>query len=62
MAHGAVVSALMLDGEVLPVLDTAEAVIAVSEIPAMDSEVIRNQEPPAGDDQTDHSERHPQWV
>jgi hypothetical protein len=59
MAHGAVVFALMLDGEILPVLDTAKAVIAVGEIPAMNSEIIGNQEPAADDDQTDHSERHP---
>ncbi|MDH3578095.1 MAG: hypothetical protein OEO71_09810 [Gammaproteobacteria bacterium] len=36
------VSALILDGKVLPVLDTAEPVIAVGEVPAMNSEVIRN--------------------
>jgi hypothetical protein len=49
----------MLDGEILPVLDTAKAVIAVSEIPAMNPEIIGNQELAAGDDQADHSERHP---
>jgi len=59
MAHGAVVFALMLDGKILPVLKAAEAVITVSEIPAMDSEVIRNQEPPAGDEQSDHSDCYP---
>ena len=36
------VFALILDGKVLPVLDTAEPVIAVGEVSAMNSEVIRN--------------------
>ena len=36
------VSALILDGKVLPVLDTAEPVIAVGEVSAMNSEVIWN--------------------
>ena len=42
MTPSACVSALILDGKVLPVLDAAEAVIAVGEVPAMNSEVIRN--------------------
>jgi len=44
------VSALILDRNVLPVLDTAEAVIAVGEIPAMNSEVVRYQNPPTDGD------------
>jgi len=43
MTLNAGVSALILDGKIFPVLDTAEAVIAVGEVPAMNSEVIRNQ-------------------
>lgn len=43
------VSALILDGKVLPVLDTAEPVIAVGEVPAVNSEVIRNQKAPTDD-------------
>jgi len=50
MTLNAGVSALILDGKVLPVLEAAEAVIAVGEIPAMNSEVIRNQETPGEDD------------
>jgi hypothetical protein len=50
MALSAGVSALVLDRKVFPVLDTAEAVIAVGEIPAMNSEVIRYKNPPAGGD------------
>jgi len=50
MTLSARVSALILDREVFPVLEVAEAVIAVGEIPAVNSEVIRNQEPPAEDD------------
>jgi hypothetical protein len=42
MALSAGVSSLILDRKVLPVLDTAEPVIAVGEVPAMNSEVIRN--------------------
>jgi len=49
MTLSAGVSALIFDGKVLPVLEVAEAVIAVGEIPAVNSEVIRNQEPPTGD-------------
>ena len=62
MTHRAVVSALKLDRKILPVLEIAEAVIAVSKIPAMNAEVIRNQESPAEDEQSDQSDRHPQWV
>lgn len=44
------VSALILDRKIFPVLDAAEAVIAVGEIPAMNSEVIRHQNPPTEED------------
>jgi len=50
MTLSAGVSALILDGKILPVLEVAEAVIAVGEIPAMNAEVIRNQETPGEDD------------
>jgi hypothetical protein len=50
MTLNAGVSALILDGNVFPVLEVAEAVIAVGETPAMNSKVIRNQNPPAEDD------------
>jgi len=50
MTLSAGVSALILDGNGLPVIEIAEAVIAVGETPAMNAEVIRNQEPPAEDD------------
>ena len=49
MTLNAGVSALILDGKIFPVLDTTEAVIAVGEVPAMNSEVIRNQKPPTED-------------
>jgi len=50
MTHRAVVSALKLDRKVLPVLETAEAVIAIGKIPAMNAEIIRNQKSPANDE------------
>jgi hypothetical protein len=50
MTLSAGVSALILDGKVFPVLEVAEAVIAVGEIPTMNSEVLRNQNSPAEDD------------
>jgi hypothetical protein len=62
MTLSAGVSALILDGKVLPVLETAKAVIAVREISAMNSEVIGNQKPSGDDNQSDHSDPHPQWV
>jgi hypothetical protein len=43
------VSALILNWKVLPVLEVAEAVIAVGETPAMNSEVIGYQQTPTGD-------------
>jgi hypothetical protein len=50
MTLSAELSALILDGKGLPVIEIAEAVIAVGEVPAMNSEVIGNQKPPAEDD------------
>jgi len=62
MALSAVVSALVLDGEVLPFLKIAEAVIAVGEVSSMDPKVVRNHELPGEQDQYERSDRHPQWV
>ncbi len=53
---------LILDGKVFPVLDAAQAVIAVREAPAVDAEVVRNQEPTSGIDHYQHPDRYPQWV
>jgi len=50
MTLNAGVSALILDGKVLPVLEVAKAVIAVGEIPTMNSEVLRDQKSPGEDD------------
>ena len=62
MALNAGVFALILDWKVFPVLDTAETVIAVGEIPAMNSEVIGNQEYSQNQDCSDYANRHPQRV
>jgi len=50
MTLSAGVSALILDGKVFPVLEAAQAVIAVGEISAMNAEVIRDQKSPGEDD------------
>jgi hypothetical protein len=62
MTLNAGVSALILDGKILPVLETSEAVIAVGETPAMNSEVIRNQKTPAADNNSDDCKPCPQRV
>jgi hypothetical protein len=62
MTLSARVSALILDGKVLPVLDAAEPVIAVGEVPAVNPEIIRNQKAPTDDNYCDYADRHPQRV
>jgi hypothetical protein len=50
MTHPAVFFALILDGKILPVLETAKAVVTVGKIPAMYAKVVRNQKPSADDE------------
>jgi hypothetical protein len=62
MTLSAGVSALILDGKILPVLEISETVIAVGEIPAMNSEIVRNHKTPATDNDSDDCKARPQRV
>jgi len=50
VTFGAGLSALIFDGEVLPFLNIAKAMIAVGEVPAMHAKVVRNQKGPGNQD------------
>ena len=50
VTFGAGLSALIFDGEVLPLLNITKAVIAVGEVPSMHSKVVRNQKGPGNQD------------
>jgi hypothetical protein len=60
MAFEARIPALIFDRKVFPFLDIAQAVKAVGEISAMNSEVIRNKKDPCDKDACDQSDCYPQ--
>ena len=55
-------SSPVLNGKVFPFLYVAQAMIAIGEVPAVNSEVIGNQELSGHKDQTDQTDCDPQWA
>jgi hypothetical protein len=60
MTFNAELSSPVLDGEIFPFLNVAQAVIAIGEVPAVNSEVIGNQKLSGYKYQTDQADRYPQ--
>jgi hypothetical protein len=54
--------ALILDWKIFPFLDVAEPVVVVRKTITVDTEIVRNQELPGKQNQSDQCDCKPQWV
>jgi hypothetical protein len=59
MAFNTKLSAAMFHGKVFPFLNIAQSMIAIREVPSVNSEVIGNQKLPGYEDQTDQTDCNP---
>lgn len=62
VALGARFPALVFDREIFPLLDIAQTVEAVGEVPAVYAKIVGNKEDPGDQNRSDQSDCYPQWA